>query len=296
MTSIGGVLVALTTPFATDRSIDEAKLREHVDYVIAGGVHGIVPCGSTGEFVNMTVEERKRVVEIVIDQTAGRVPVVPGTGALTTEDAIELTQHAEKAGAASALVVSPFYETPTRDEVLDYYVEVAEAVTMPLTAYNLPAVTGINLDLAFYQDLMQRTDRYAYVKDTSGNMEQAMSLIYNLKGKLGVMVGLDTIILPAFMMGAIGTIWGAPNWAPQECVKVWDDVQAGNIDQAVEDFGRLYNALDFIDVEGYAVGVKTACRLLGRDLGDTRRPYKRLPAEKEAELDRLLQPVRDARG
>ena len=296
MTQIGGVLVALATPFANDGEIDEKRLREHVDFVLEGGVHGIVPCGSTGEFVNMSVDERKHVVEIVVDQVAGRVPVVPGTGALTTKDAIELTQHAEKTGAASALVVSPFYETPTRDEVLDYYVEIAEAVSMPLTAYNLPAVTGINLDLAFYQDLMERTDRYAYVKDTSGNMEQAMSLLYNLKGKLGVMVGLDTIILPAFILGAVGTIWGAPNWAPRECVQLWEDVQAGNIEKAVADFGRIYNALDFIDVEGYAVGVKTACRLLGHDLGDTRRPYKRLPAEKEHELDRLLEPLRAARG
>ncbi|PZO61833.1 MAG: dihydrodipicolinate synthase family protein [Pseudoxanthomonas suwonensis] len=296
MKQIGGVLVALSTPFDADGAIDEKRLREHVEFVLEGGVHGVVPCGSTGEFVNMTVDERKRVVEIVVDQVAGRVPVAPGTGALTTPEAIELTRHAQEVGADSALIVAPFYETPTRDDVIEYYGAIGDAVDMPLIAYNLPAVTGIDLDLEFYRDLAQRSDKYRFVKDTSGNMEQAMSLIYNLKGELGVMVGLDTIILPAFAMGAIGTIWGAPNWAPRECVQLWEDVQAGNVAKAVEDYGRMWNALDFIDREGYAVGTKTACRLMGQDLGATRAPYRPFSAEKEAELDRLLEPVRAARG
>lgn len=290
------MLVALSTPFDADGAIDEKRLREHVDFVLEGGVHGIVPCGSTGEFVNMSVAERKRVVEIVVDQVGGRVPVAPGTGALTTPEAIDLTRHAQEAGADSALVVAPFYETPTRDDVIEYYGQIGDAVDMPLIAYNLPAVTGIDLDLSFYQDLAERSDKYRFVKDTSGNMEQAMSLIYNLKGKLGVMVGLDTIILPAFAMGAIGTIWGAPNWAPRECVRIWENVQAGNLEQAIEEYGLMWNALDFIDREGYAVGTKTACRLMGQDVGVTRAPYRPFPAEKEQELDRLLEPLRAAQG
>lgn len=294
MLNLGGVLVALATPFDADGEIDEKRLREHVDFVIDGGVHGVVPCGSTGEFVNMTLDERKRVIEIVIDQVGGRVPVAPGTGALTTRDAIELTRHAEQAGATSALIVAPFYETPTRDEVLDYYVAVADSVSMPLIAYNLPAVTGIDLDLEFYRDLAERTDSYQAVKDTSGNMEQAMNLLFNLGGDFRVFVGLDTIVLPAFAMGAAGTIWGAPNWAPRECVKIWEDVQAGRLEDAIAGFRAMWNALDFIDREGYAVGTKAACQIVGEDLGITRRPYRPLSAEKTAELRGLIEAMQGA--
>lgn len=296
MKEIGGVLVALATPFAEDGSIDETRLREHVDYVVESGVHGVVPCGSTGEFVTMTTEERKRVVEIVLDQVGGRVAVVPGTGALATREAIELTTHAEEHGADSALVVAPFYETPTREDVIEYYGEIADAVSMPLTAYNLPAVTGINMDLEFYRDLAKRTSSYRYVKDTSGNMEQAMSLIYNLGDELKVLIGLDTIMVPVFAMGAAGTIWGAPNYLPRECVQLWDDVQAGRLEEAREGYKRMWNALDFIDREGYAVGTKAAAKLLGVDLGDTRRPYRPFSQAKVDELDALLEPIRVARG
>lgn len=296
MKEIGGVVVALATPFDHDGRIDEARLREHVDYVLAGGVHGVVPCGSTGEFVALTTAERKRVVEIVLDQVGGAVAVAPGTGALTTREAIDLTHHAAQHGADSALVVAPFYETPTREEVIEHYGAIADAVDLPLIAYNLPAVTGINFDPAFYRELGARTSSYRYVKDTSGNMEQAMSLIYNLGDELKVLIGLDTIILPAFAMGAAGTIWGAPNYLPRECVQLWDDVQAGHLDRAIEGYRAMWNALDFIDREGYAVGTKAAAKLLGVDLGDTRAPYRPFSPQKTAELDALLQPVRDRRA
>ncbi len=295
MTELGGVLVALATTFGDDGRLDEGRLREHVDHVIDQGVHGIVPCGSTGEFATMSMDERKRVVEVVLDQVAGRVPVAPQTGTLATADAVELTKHAADHGAASALVVAPYYETPSREEVIEYYGAIGDAVDMPLIAYNLPAVTGINMDLEFYRDLFTRTDAYKYVKDTSGNMEQAMSLIYNLGPDLKVFVGLDTIVLPAFAMGCAGTIWGAPNWAPSECVRLWEHVQAGRLPEAIADYKVMWNALDLIDREGYAVGTKTAAKLLGLDLGLTRPPFRPWSAETTAELDRRLEGLRQGR-
>lgn len=296
MTGIGGVMVALATPFDADGAVDEARLREHVDFVLAGGVHGIVPLGSTGEFATMTLTERRRVAEIVIEHTAGRAVVAPHTGALSTRDAVELTAHAEAAGANSALVVAPFYETPTRAEVIEHYGAIADAVSMPLIAYNMPVATGMNLDLSFYRELAGRTDRYRAVKDASGDMEQAMRLIHHLSDSLDVLVGLDTIVLPAFAMGAAGTIWGAANWAPRECVALWEDVQSGHLERAREGFRRMWSALDFINTEGYAVGTKTACTVTGADLGITRPPYRPLPEEKTAHLQELLEPVLRARG
>src|SRR5699024_10421060 len=151
-------------------------------------------------------------------------------------------------------------------------------------------------DLDFYRDLGERTDRYRYVKDASGDMHQAMSLLQHLGGELGVMIGMDTIMLPVFAMGAVGTVWRAPHYMPRECVALWEHVQAGRLDEARAGSRAMWPALDLITSEGYAVGTKTACRLLGQDLGPCRAPYTTLPAELEAELDRRLEEVRAGRG
>lgn len=292
MTELTGVLVALATPMDRHQEIDEPRLREHVDAMIDGGVHGIVPCGSTGEFAALSLAERRRVVEIVAEQNAGRTALVPQTGALATRDAVALTRHAQEHGADSAMVVTPFYEAPTRPELIEYFGTVADAVDLPLMAYNIPDATGVNLDVDFYRDLGERTEGYRYVKDASGDMGQAMGLLRNLAGELGVMIGMDTIMLPVFAMGAVGTVWGAPNYMPRQCVRLWEEVQAGHLEAARERFRAMWPVLELITGEGYAVGTKTACRLLGRDLGPCRAPYTTLPAAVEAELDRRLEQVR----
>ena len=253
MTELTGVLAALATPMDAQQEIDEARLREHVDFVIDGGVHGLVPCGSTGEFAALGLDERRRVVEIVAEQHAGRVALVPQTGALATRDAVALTRHAAEHGADSTMIVTPFYEAPTRSELIEYFGTLADAVDLPLMAYNIPDATGVNLDLEFYRDLGERTTGYRYVKDASGDMAQAMSLLRNLSGELGVMIGMDTIMLPVFAMGAVGTVWGAPNYMPRECVRLWEDVQAGRLEEARAGFAAMLPVLELVTREGYAV-------------------------------------------
>ena len=141
-----GILAAVSTPFAVNGEVDEGRLRAHVDFLIDNGLHGLVPCGSTGEFAALTLDERKRVNEVVIEQAAGRVPVAPQTGSTRTAEAIELSKHAAAAGADAVLLVQPFYEAPTRREVIEYFATVGEAAGIPVIAYNLPSVTGMNLD------------------------------------------------------------------------------------------------------------------------------------------------------
>lgn len=286
-TQLSGVLVALSTPFDADGRIDEAKLRDHVDFQLEQGVHGVVPGGSTGEFAAMTLDERKRVTEIVTDQVNGAVPVVPGTGACATRDAVELTAHAKDAGATAALVVAPYYETPTREEVIEYYGAVGD-VGLTIAAYNLPEVTGINLDGAFYRDLRQRTGSVTHAKDTSGNMEQAIDLLQNYSDTVTVMIGLDTILLPGFLMGIQGTIWGAPNFAPRECVEIWQAVQDGRYDDAKDVFRRIWPVMDFICRHGYAVSTKAAAAAAGIDAGLPRAPYSTLKDDQAKELQRLV--------
>jgi len=285
---LGGILAAVSTPFTADGDVDEPRLRAHVDFLIDNGLHGLVPNGSTGEFAALTMDERKRVTEVVIDQTAGRVPVAPQTGSTRTAEAVELSKHAADAGADAVLVVAPFYEPPTRHEVIEYFATVGEKAGIPLIAYNLPSVTGMNLDRPFYRELLERTDAVKYIKDTSGSMEQALDLIYNLGDAIETFVGLDTIVLPAFLAGASGSIWGAPNFAPKECVAIYELAKQGDAAGAFAIFKRLWNVFDFLGKEGYAVATKAAAQAAGVDLGLPRAPYSELPPAKKDDLRKLI--------
>jgi 4-hydroxy-tetrahydrodipicolinate synthase len=287
-TKLRGVLAALSTPFDQDGEVAEPVLRNHVDFLIDNGLHGLVPGGSTGEFTALTLDERKRVNEIVIDQAAGRVPVVPQTGSTRTADAVELSKHAADAGASALLVVQPYYEPPTRHEVIEYFATVGEAAGVPIMAYNLPAVTGMNLDRPFYRDLLERTDVVKLVKDTSGSIEQAFDLIFNLGDAIDMFIGWDTIVLPAFSAGAVGSIWGAANFAPRECVAIYELATSGQTAAALEIFKRLWNVFDFLGKEGYSVATKAAAQAVGVNLGAPRAPYGELPPAKKDELRKLI--------
>jgi dihydrodipicolinate synthase/N-acetylneuraminate lyase len=205
-----------------------------------------VPGGSTGEFAALTLEERKWVNEIVIEQAAGRVPVAPQTGSTRTAEAIELSRHAADAGASAILLVQPFYEAPTRHEVIEYFATVGEAAGVPVIVYNLPGVTGMNLDRPFYRELLERTGVVKYVKDTSGSIEQAFDLIFNLGDAIDTFVGWDTIVLPVFSAGAAGSIWGAPNFAPREC----RDLRARQVGQDCRSSGDLQAAVECLGFSG----------------------------------------------
>jgi 4-hydroxy-tetrahydrodipicolinate synthase len=285
---LGGILAAVSTPFGADGTVDEARLRSHVDFLIDNGLHGLVPGGSTGEFAALTSDERKFVNKVVIDQAAGRVPVAPQTGSTSTAEAIALSKQAAADGADAILLVQPFYEAPTRREVIEYFATVGQAAGIPVIAYNLPGVTGMNLDRPFYRELLERTDAVKYVKDTSGSIEQAFDLIFNLGDAIDTFVGWDTIVLPAFSAGAAGSIWGAPNFAPKECVAIYELAVAGKTAEAFDIFKRLWNVFDFLGKEGYAVSTKAAAQAVGVDLGAPRAPYGELEPEKLDELRKLV--------
>ena len=285
---LSGILAAVSTPFTADGAVDEARLRSHVDFLIDNGLHGLVPCGSTGEFAALDLDERKRVTEVVIEQAAGRVPVAPQTGSTRTADAVDLSKHAAAAGADAILVVQPFYEAPTRREVIEYFATVGEAAGVPVIAYNLPGATGMNLDRPFYRELLERTDAVKYIKDTSGSIEQAFDLIFNLGDVIDTFIGWDTIVLPAFSAGAAGSIWGAPNFAPKECVEIYELAKRGDTAAAFVIFKRLWNVFDFLGKEGYAVSTKAAAHAAGIDLGAPHAPFSELEPKKLDELRKLV--------
>lgn len=284
-----GILPALVTPLSPDaEAVDHDALAEVVEGLIAAGVSGLVPCGSTGEFVTLTGEERRAVIETVIAAAAGRVPVVPHTGALSTAETVALSTHAEAAGAAAVMIVPPFYERLTERELLAHYAAVAEAVTVPLMYYNLPGATGVELTFDQLQEL-RRTARVETLKDTSGDAVAGMELIQRDGEGPTLLNGMDSLTFSSLAAGARAAIWGAANFLPREAVELHRLlVTESDLAGARELWRRIYPICAFLESHSYTAAVKEACDLVGLPIGPLRRPLLPLGPEERAELAGLL--------
>jgi 4-hydroxy-tetrahydrodipicolinate synthase len=289
MTELTGILSAMATPFTQDGAeVDESRLRQFTDETIAAGIHGLVPAGSTGEFAAMTDAERRQVVEVVIDQAAGRVPVVPGVGAMTTGQAVSLARHAEGAGAAGVLVVAPYYEPLDLEETKRYFRDVAAAISIPVVVYNLPVATGVNLAPVDIRDLATSCENISYVKDTTGDLTQATRLIHHHGDVVKTFVGWDTLLLASLVEGAPGSIVGAANINAAELVRMYDAVQAGELAAARKIWDAEYPLMDFLVSGGYVPGVKGTLEAVGRSVGPARKPMAPLDAERAGQLARIV--------
>ncbi|NUR06027.1 MAG: dihydrodipicolinate synthase family protein [Nocardioidaceae bacterium] len=285
--SLRGVLVALATPATTDGALDEAALRALVDRTIDGGVHGVVACGSTGEFTALTTDERRRVVEVVVDQTAGRVPVVAQTGGTSAAKAIALTRHAEAAGVDVVMPVAPYYEPLTLDETRHYLRRVAGSVQVPVMLYNLPHATGVDLAPEVVAGLAREVPNIRYVKNTSPDMAQAARLIHEYGDLVGTFVGWDSLILSALVSGSAGVMAGTANVVPAELVEVHDRVREGDLAAARAAWARVHPLLDAALSTSYVAAVKAAMEAIGHSAGPVRDPLLPLGPADAARIEQL---------
>lgn len=269
---LNGVLTALATPFTEEGSVDVPSLRRLIDRSVEGGVNGVVACGSTGEFAALSMDERRLVVETVVDQVAGRVPVVAQTGATSTAEAIRLSRHAQDCGADILMLVSPYYETLTLPETTEYFRTVARAVDRPVMLYNYPSATGVNLDAETVGKLAHEVENIRYVKDSSGDMEQATQLIHAHGEKLTVVVGSDSLVLAALTEGATAVMLGTANLVPREIVSVQRAITAGDFVAARAEWNRIYPLINAIISAPYVPAVKAALDAFGLPIGTPRRP------------------------
>jgi 4-hydroxy-tetrahydrodipicolinate synthase len=290
--SLSGVLVALATPFAADDSVDEARLRALVDRTIDGGVHGVVACGSTGEFSALTVDERRLVVETVVDQTAHRVPVIAQTGATSTAEAIRLCQHAQSAGADVVMPVAPYYEPLSVEETLTYFRAVASSVDIPVMLYNLPVATGVDLHPDTVGAVAREVENIRYIKNTTVDMAQSAQLIHNYGDVIATFVGWDSLLLSALAEGAAGVMAGTANVVPTELVAVYDAVNAGNLEQAREAWARIYPLIDAIMAYPFIPAVRAGLEAVGFPIGSPRPPVAKLDADAAAHIAELAATVR----
>ncbi|KAF4954343.1 hypothetical protein FSARC_12156 [Fusarium sarcochroum] len=217
--ALTGILVALGTPFKSDGSIDYNNLNTHVNRLIDIGVHGIVPGGSSGEFTTLSFDEHKSLIEAVIKASDGRVPVVAGVGALSTPDGIDLAAHHAKAGAVALMVLPPFYEAPNLAELKEYFKAIHEASNLPLLYYNIPSITGTNLEPQQLASLSEVGVKY--LKDTSGNAPALTELLLG-QDKITAFNGWDTLTFYGLAADAKGSVWGPTNVIPELSVELWN--------------------------------------------------------------------------
>lgn len=285
---LSGVLTALATPFTADGRIDEQKLRFLVDRSIDAGVDGVVACGSTGEFSALSSDERRLIVETVVEHTAGRVPVVAQTGATSTSEAIRLSQHAQKCGADVLMLVTPYYDPLSLPEATDYIRTVAEAVELPVMLYNIPATTGLNLDPETVGKLAREVENVRYIKDSSGDMGQATQLIHNHGEHISTIIGWDSLILAALTEGATAVMAGTANILPREIVAVHRAVAAGDYTTAKVEWSRIYPLIDAILSAPFVPAVKAALDVLGHPIGTPRRPTADLDPAHLARIEKHI--------
>jgi 4-hydroxy-tetrahydrodipicolinate synthase len=279
-----GVLPALITPFTDDGgAIDADALAAIVDRLVGAGVGGLVPGGSTGEFTTLTHAERRQLVEVAVAAAAGRVPVVAGTGALSTRETVELSVHAEAAGAAAVMIVPPFYDALSWRELRAHYTAVADAITIPIMYYNLPSASGVTLTADQLRELP-----ITCLKDTGGDATAATELIQTDGPTL--LNGWDTLTFAALAAGVRAVVWGTASILPEECVELHrlliDDI---DLPGARELWARLWPLCRFLEAQSYSAAVKTACRLAGDTTGPVRAPLLELDEAATRELAALLE-------
>lgn len=277
-----GSIVAIVTPFRDGR-VDEEAYRELIEFQIENGTSAIVPCGTTGESATLSMDEHARVIEIAIEAVNKRVPVIAGTGGNSTQEAIELTQHAKKAGADATLQVTPYYNKPTQEGLYQHFKAIAQAVALPQVLYNVPGRTSVNM-LPETVARLAELPEVVGIKEASGNLGQMAEIVRLAGDKITLLSGDDNLTLPVLAIGGKGVVSVVANIVPKDnadMVKAWEE---GDVKKAQELYYKLLPLCQAMFYETNPIPVKTALALMGK-IG----PEMRLPlcAMAPANLEKL---------
>jgi len=266
-----GCGTALVTPFNSDGSLDEAALRALVDWQIEEGVHFLVPCGSTGEAATMTLDEQKRVVAVVVEQSKGRVPIVAGAGSNDTRKAIELSKMMRDAGATHLLHTSPMYNKPPQRGIVAHYRAVADATDLPIVVYNVPGRTASNIEAKTMLELAKIPNIVA-TKEASGQLGQIADIIAKRPPEFSVLSGDDEFTLPVMALGGDGIVSVVSNATPRLMADLCNAMLAGKLEEARELHFKLLPWMRAAFVESNPIPVKAALAMMGRLQNSVRLP------------------------
>jgi len=286
--TVKGIIPAMVTPLDGNEEIDEAGIRELINYLVESGVHGIFVCGSQGESYALTEDEKRRVIEVTVDEVNGRVPVYAGTGAVTTKATIRLSRYAVDAGADAVTIVTPYFIRPSQDELYTHYRRIAESVDSPVLIYNNPGRTNVNLEAETVKKLAE-IDNIVGIKDSSGDLTLTAQYIMECPSDFAVLAGRDSLILATLLYGGKGAVAATANVAPKLVVNIYESFIHGDLEKARELQFKLLPLRLAFSLGTFPVVVKEAMNLLGRPSGPAKSPVSSLPEEKKAKLKLLLE-------
>jgi len=285
---ISGALTAMISPFR-DGKLDESRLQEQIEFQIKSGIDGLVPVGTTGESPTLDLKEHERVIEVTVRMAHGRVPVIAGTGANATAEAIELHSFAKKAGANACLSVNPYYNKPTQEGLYRHFMTLADRVDLPIVLYNIPSRTGITMSPATVARLAAHANIIA-IKESTGDMNLA-SEIASLCG-ITIVSGDDSLTLPLISIGAKGVISVLANVIPSQIKALAAAALAGNFTEAASLHLRLFPLMRAMFLDGNPVGIKHAMKVAGLDSGELRLPLWEASESTKRQIEQLLRQVK----
>ena len=285
--SLRGSMVALVTPFRHD-AIDEPALKKLIEMHVQSGTTALVPCGTTGESATLSFDEHDRMVELTVQLSRGRIPVIAGTGSNNTREAIRLTKDAKQAGADAALLISPYYNKPTQRGLYLHFQAIAEAVDIPLVVYNIASRTAVNIEPETFAQLAAIKNIVA-VKESSGNLEQMSRILQLTDGKLTLLSGDDGLTLPVLSIGGTGVISVAANIVPKDVAAMVRAFEAGQHDEALRVHQQLLPLIKALFLETNPIPVKTAMGMMGWIAPELRLPLCEMSEGNAARLKGALE-------
>lgn len=283
-----GAGVAIITPFTEDDQVNYPELGRIIDDQIARGTDAIIICGTTGEASTLTHEEHIETIRFAVEHTAGRIPVIAGTGSNSTETAIYLSQEAQKAGADGLLLVSPYYNKATQKGLIEHFTMIANSVSLPILLYNVPSRTGCNILPETVVALARNVKNIVGIKEASGNISQIVKLAALADGCLDIYSGNDDQVVPILSLGGVGVISVLSNVAPEMTHEMVMSYLDGNVQRSRELQLQAHDLVDALFCEVNPIPVKTAMQMQGWKTGALRRPLSPMEEAHAAKLEEAL--------
>jgi len=286
---IEGIITALVTPLTEKEEIKEDGLRQLIDFQIEHGVNGFFPLGTTGEGMKLSLEKRKKVAEIVVDHTDGRVPIILHVGTQDTEMTIELAKHGRDIGVDAIGAVGPFFYTPDSEGLIQHYKRISDAVDLPLFVYNNAGKQGYNISPRTFGRIAEAASNVCGVKDTSYRVDQIQEYVYRFGRDYTIISAGDSLIFANLAVGAVGHICAVSNAFPEIPVQIYNAVKAKDYDRARELQFKLNEIRDALKKGPYLTPYKEALRLRGIDVGTVSSPLRAMNEKEKRTLKEDLE-------
>jgi len=291
---LNGIFIPHITPFTRKGELDLKALRVCVKFWLESGVSGLVPCGSNGEAPYLNRQERMKVVETVVNEVNGKIPVIAGTGSMSTKETIEFTKDAKDLGVDAALVVTPFYFKLSNRETQAHYRAISEAVDIPIVVYNVPKFTGFTLEATFIHQLISENEKIIALKDSSGNIGSITEIIRLVGKEISVLAGTADVLLPTLLLGGKGAVLAVANVFPKLCMQLYESLKGGKYEEAKMLQKRIVFANEIL-VKQYnqLSAIKEALKLQGLPAGYPRKPALPLESKERKVIQNLLEHVNE---